>query len=276
MAKALIINDRFGEQALNFYRRFPEERVDKVISIIVEQPELIRISLDTLLQSILDNWANKRFEGPDLVLVSHGNERGLTMRLFPGHRTDSRSDCLETLMRDDTTREKASKLYLKEAQVDRLVGKMNRVRTLKLGYVEFRGCNIGLQYRNLEILRKFLGAVSVSGPDLLSTYGFVTVEIAKSNRRMEAWLSKFGKEAHVSTFPEGRFAFHNNPNSHIIQAITEALAVLPLWIKKFLNKNAPNSLEGWMRARLPVHYLTDTPPIFPQEDSYVAHLRRAK
>jgi hypothetical protein len=77
--------------------------VDTTIGIAVDSLSHIpHTSLDTTLQAIIDTLGKRRdFQGPDLVIVSYGNERGMTMRLFPGHRTDSRSTVLRTLM--DTT-----------------------------------------------------------------------------------------------------------------------------------------------------------------------------
>jgi hypothetical protein len=202
MAKGLIIHDRFGAQALRYYQRFPEEP-----GFAVQQPQQINhISLDNLLQAIIDASANKTFEGSDLVLAAHGNERGLTMRLFPAHRTDSRSDDLETLMSDDSTAEKAAKLFLREAQVDRLIDKMNQVRGLNLGCVEFRGCNIGPDLRNVSVLKGFLGAASVSGPDLPSTFGAFTTQIM-GTAQMDLWLGRH-PGSNVYGGSAGRLAFH--------------------------------------------------------------------
>jgi hypothetical protein len=277
MAKGLIIGDAYGALALNYYKRFPEEPVATNITIVVENLQLVAdMSLDTLLQAIIDAWANKSFTGSDLVLVTHGNENGLTMRLFPGHKTDSRSDVLSTLMGSGSTQSIALALSITEAQATGLIAKMNQVRTLNIGWVEFRGCTIGQRQNNLKVLKDFLNATSVSGPDLLSTFANLpTVGVIKTGSMDIFVRTHLG--THLSGLPDGRFAFFRQPaggHSDIVSANTESRLVTPEWLSKFMSNTSPGSTAGWMTVNLPVHYMRATPPIFPLEDAYLPHIQR--
>jgi hypothetical protein len=103
MAKALIIDDAYGRMALNYYQRFSSEPAGTGGSVFVDDRAVIpNTSLDATLDAILKG-GNGPLPRPDIVLVTHGNERGLTMRLFPYHRTDARTDNIKVLM-DNTCR----------------------------------------------------------------------------------------------------------------------------------------------------------------------------
>jgi hypothetical protein len=117
------------------------------------------------------------------------------MRLFPGHATDARSDNLQVLTDASPVPDKATTLIITENQAQSLVDKMNGVRDLGLGYVEFRGCTIGRDQKNLDTLKDFLGANRVGGPDELSTYAMVTPQIARDSAQFDRWLLQFGAQA---------------------------------------------------------------------------------
>src|SRR5260370_29768462 len=131
MAKGLIIDDAYGRLARAYYQRFGTEPVSPGRGIGVDSPSHIpRTSLDTTLQAIIDAFGTRRdFKGPDLVVVSHGNERGMTMRLFPGHRTDSRSAVLRTLMDASlSTAQIPKQISTTDPHVATLIDKLNQVR----------------------------------------------------------------------------------------------------------------------------------------------------
>jgi len=291
MAKGLIIDDDYGHLALRYYRLFYEEPYSKGNTIIVENPSLIRrTSLDTTLQAILDSFQAKDFEGPDILLVSHGNERGLTMRLFPGHRTDMRTDNLNTLMNSDlSTDDIAKRLFITNAQVNSLLAKMNSVRALNIGSVEFRGCRIGAMPQNLTTLRDLLGANSVSGTDVLSDYGRVDPDIVKREATMDNWLTKFAGSVLIAGLQGGRVGFKIVPHPHKadLRLVAESEDAVAQFLRWYISNNAPGHFESWMRHNLPLHYLKIVPPIVPlagqtpftgpiaaPSDDYLNHIQR--
>ncbi len=269
MAKGLIIDDAYGRLARAYYQRFGTEPVSAGIGIAVDSPSHIpRTSLDTTLQAIIDAFGTRRdFQGPDLVVVSHGNERGMTMRLFPGHRTDSRSAVLRTLMDASlSTAQIAKQIFTTEAQVATLIDKMNQVRGAGLSVVEFRGCTIGRVSENLAALKDFLGAAEVGGPDVLSTYGAVTPKIV-SSARFGRWQRLFASTAVFASMSSGRVGFRIMvvKGGSLIDMIAENNDAVAEWLRLFMSSAAPDAFENWMRLNLPVHYLQVIPPILPND-----------
>ncbi len=269
MAKGLIIDDDYGRLARAYYQRFGTEPVDATIGIAVDSPSHIpHTSLDTTLQAIIDAFGKGRdFQGPDLVIVSHGNERGMTMRLFPGHRTDSRSTVLRTLM--DTSlsiAQIAKQIFTTEAQAAALIDKMNQVRGAGLSVVEFRGCTIGRVPENLAALKDFLGAKEVGGPDVLSTYGAVTPRMVSSTQ-FDHWQRNFASTAVFASMSSGRVGFRIVvvKGGSLIDMIAENNDAIAEWLRLFMSSSAPDGFENWMRHRLPVHYLQVIPPILPND-----------
>ena len=286
MAKALIIDDAYGKIARTYYLKFPEEPVSSGLTVSVDDPELVKeMSLDRLLQAII-TW-KKGSTSKDLVLVSHGNERGLTMRLFPGHRTDSRSDVLETLMGSDSRESKAKMLSLTPQQVDSLVAKISEVQQLGISTVEFRGCNIGRVKKNLDVLKSLLGAGSVGAPDELSTFGLVKPRFSRTTKEFDKWNDAYSAKGHAFAHIN-RIIFYITPipKSHMdkIDLYVEDKSIIPEWLGAFMSNAAPKSFQNWMATLLPVHYLTVIPPILPLDgsnsftvpasQSYVGHIIR--
>lgn len=290
MAKALIIDDAYGKVAMKYYKRFPEEPVSAGSTIVVENPEHIpKTSLNTMLQAIIDAWAKPR-NGPDFVLVSHGNERGLTMRLFPGHATDSRTEVLEVLMDSTETREsKAKRLKLTPAQIDTLTGKISTVQSLGLSTVEFRGCNIGRNQKNLDVLKTLFGASGwVGAPDELSTFGTVNPRFSKTEAQFDKWVESYSAKGNSFAHAD-RVIFYITPipktHTDKIELFVEDKSILPEWLSTMMSNTAPSKFQHWMEANLPVHYLTVIPPILPLDgnnsftvpasQSYVGHIIRS-
>ncbi|WP_296700127.1 hypothetical protein [Thiocapsa sp. UBA6158] len=284
MAKALIIDDQYGKLALKYYSRFPEEPCFVDVTARVDEPELIpRTSLDTLLKAILKSWSNKSFPGPDLLLVSHGNISGLTMRLLPNHQTDSRTDVLETLLSHESDVQQATRLNLTVQQVKDLVDQIQRVQALGIGHVMFRGCTLGAANDNLGALRKLLGAKSISGPKVLSTYGVVSTVGILRTKTFDRYIAQ-RSAAHVSTFPEGRCAFVRVPGKGHQDTVVINVertgtsdtrqVIIRQWLATFMSNMTPSLFQPWMLIDLPVHYLRTTPPILPLDKNYIVHIPR--
>jgi hypothetical protein len=146
---------------------------------------------------------------------------------------------------------------------------MSAVRSLMLGSVEFRGCNIGKDTNNLTTLRDFLGAASVTGTDVLSDYGQVTPRISRTAAEFAGWLKTFGPTAAVATLPSGRIGFHSHPIPHgaALSMMAETQDAIAEWLRTFIDLLGPIQFQPWMLHRLPVHYLHLVPPILPYTDT---------
>jgi hypothetical protein len=74
MANALSLRDAFGKKAVKFYQRFPIETRKHGITLEVQEPKRFDENLDAHLDAILQ-YKDPRSE--DLILVTHGNKRGM-------------------------------------------------------------------------------------------------------------------------------------------------------------------------------------------------------
>ena len=165
-----------------YYLKFPEEPASEKVMLTVEKPQFIpTTSLDTLLSSILTTFKDKK-GGTDLVIVTHGNQFGMTMGLSHKHPKVARTDNLITLMSDEPRDKKAEKLSLLPDLVDQLIAKMDDVRKVGLGHVAFRGCTIAENIKNLITLKDFLGSATVSATKLYSTFGHGLPKYSRTRR----------------------------------------------------------------------------------------------
>lgn len=266
MAKALIINDAFGLLARDYYLKFPEEPISAKAILPVEKPTLVeQMSLDTLLAAILKTFTDKK-AGADLVIVSHGSERGMAMGLYPGHPKKANTDNLQMLMGSESRDKKAEALSLKPELVDQLISKMGAVRKIGLGHVAFRGCLIGGNPANLSTLKDFLGATVVSATSLLSTYGTGIPKYVTDKKKFDDLVKKFDKSGNIhegaarvilATTPD------KAPNTDIIMFYLESKEVMLEWLQTHVDASSTKATATAVEVNTPLHYLSYTPPILP-------------
>ena len=267
MAKALIIDDDYGHDAEPYYLKFPEEPASDKVMLTVEKPQFIpTTSLDTLLSSILTTFKDKK-AGTDLVVVTHGNQHGMTMGLFHRHPKTAHTDNLITLMSNETLDEKAEKLSLKPALVDQLIANMDAVRNVGLGHVAFRGCTIAENIRNLSTLKDFLGSATVSATKLYSTFGFGLPKYPNKKTFEKQW-ALHEKDGHrydgksrviLVTRPS------KEPLKEIIELYMEAEDVMLEWLQKHFVANTSDAVSKAVKNNVPLHYLSAKPPVLPLE-----------
>ena len=170
------------------------------------------ISLDSLLDSILVNAR----QGDDLIVVGHGREGGLSMRLVAGAPSRARAELITQLAADRPTPDPllgsmpaipaahaASVCQITEAQVGQLRAKMNRVRALTLTHVAFRACKMGMWPNVLRAYKPFFGCKLVSAPDLRDTYG--TIRPGTPTANMNQWIAGH-------SHPHRVFVYNSAPN----------------------------------------------------------------
>ncbi len=268
MAKALIIDDDYGRLAEAYYLKFPEEPASAKVTFPVEKPQFIpTTSLDTLLSSILTTFKDKK-GGTDLVVVTHGNQHGMTMGLFHRHPKTAHTDNLITLMGNESRDEKADKLSLKPDLVDQLIAKMDAVRKVGLGHVAFRGCTIAEKIRNLSTLKDFLGSATVSATKLYSTFGFGLPKYIKDKKTFEKQWALHEKDGHrydgksrviLVTRPS------KEPLKEIIELYLETEDVMLEWLKKHFVASTTSAVAKAVKNNVPLHYLSAKPPVLPLE-----------
>jgi len=268
MAKALIIDDAYGHDAEPYYLKFPEEPASAKVRFTVEKPQFIpTTSLDTLLSSILTTFKDKK-GGTDLVVITHGNQHGMTMGLFHKHPKVSHTDNLITLMSDEPRDKKAEKLSLRPDLVDQLIAKMDAVRKVGLGHVAFRGCTIAEKIRNLTTLKDFLGSDTVSATKLYSTFGFGLTKYIKDKKTFEKLWALHEKGGHRYE-GKSRVILVTRPGkealTEIIELYMEKEDVMLEWLQKHFVASTTSAVATAVKSKVPLHYLSAKPPVLPLE-----------
>jgi hypothetical protein len=266
MAKALIINDPYGQLARDYYLKFPEEPVTAKAILPVEDPTLVeRMSMDTLLASILKTFGAKK-AGDDLVIVSHGNENGMLMGLYPGHPKKAVTANLQMLMGSESRDKKADFLSLKPDLVDQLIAKMEAVRKIGLGHLAFRGCTIGGNPYNLTTLKDFFGASVVSGTGLLSTFGTGIPKYVKDKKKFDDLVKRFASSGSIYN-GSARVILAMSPGkeayTEIVYFYLESEDVMHEWLQTHVVAGTTKATATSVKVSTPLHWLTRKPPVLP-------------
>lgn len=261
MAKALIISDDYGQLARAYYLKFPEEPASAKTILPVEDPTLVgQMSMDTLLTAILKD----KKAGSDLVIVSHGNENGMAMGLYPGHPKKAVSDNLQVLM--GSGGKKADLLSLKPEKVDQLIDKMKDVRKIGLGHIAFRGCSIGAKTHNLSTLKDFLGASVVSGTALLSTYGTGMPKYEKNKKKFDDLVKRFENSGRIYD-GSARVILATSPGKEALTEIIffylESEEVMLEWLQTHVVARSTKATATTVKVSTPLHWLSFKPPVLP-------------
>lgn len=275
MAKAFIIDDEFGTYAHAYYALIPDEPITKAASLSVASRTTIpKTSLKTLLATIKANAT----AGDDLIIVSHGNQNGMIMKLNPDakHSVAAISARLNTLTGTENSADKAKQLGISEDQVNELLSLITDCQGIKLGHVAFRGCSIGINKNNLEILRDVLGAKEVSGTDMFSTYGVTSKpSVATKAGDFEGWKKSFGKNSDLWADKVMFYSVDLADEKTKIGLYVRDKNDLAEWLKVNFLPSRKSTFEHFMEVAIPVHYLDDAAPILPQNSDYSAHIYKA-
>ena len=136
-------------------------------------------TLETLLNAINGAGSN------EIVVVAHGyrNGSGLYLPLVSGASTEERTSRGRTTKRnlsrlirlsastDTISREELQRIGINRQAALRLIRLMQRVRTLQLNLLEFRGCNLGRDQDSLRTFASFFGVRRIGAPNLHSFFG---------------------------------------------------------------------------------------------------------
>ena len=271
MAKALIIDDEFGKLANAYYGLIPNEPLTATTSLTVDSRTTIpKTSLKTLLSTI----KGQAKAGDDLIIVSHGNQNGMIMKLNPDAKNSHAAITarLNTLTGTESAADKAKQLGLSEDQVKELLSLIADVQSINLGHVAFRGCSIGINTNNLSTLRDVLGAKVVSGTDMLSTYGATPKPwIEVKSGEFDKWKTSYGKNSNLWSDKVMFYSVDTKDHTTRIGLFVRDKNDLGEWLKVMFLPSRKNTFENFMQVSIPVHYLDDSKPILPQESDYGAH-----
>jgi hypothetical protein len=284
MAVALI-NPAVHPAAFPYFTRHPLEPIPNNKFVTVEtirelrdtvktkgQITLLQLTnLTTLLRAILGNAE----AGGDLVVVMHGNEMGLFVRIASGVGFNVAAmrplvSALEGRADDDTTH-KLLKLTLNDWMS--LKAQLLRMQALELNRVDFRACVVGKDPDVMYYLQKIFNCAVCCAPKAHDFYGLMGLGTPTNDPRVwERWLASH-PGANVQTFPSGRFAHHHtiSDNSIRLDAMTDSQEAAAAWVTRNLPSGHYRGGDIWF------HGLTDkkSPLIFAGDPRYRDHLVEA-
>lgn len=146
------------------------------------------------LQSLLEAVLKTAKKGGDVMIVCHGNDRGLLITIGRGKQGSAMlmTDSLGILERVRVGRisdtEAAATLFLDAAGFKKLKDLMTKLRTLNLNRVDIRACNCGAKKDTLEMLHAFFNCQTLCAPDLYDSYGSIAPVVTKDAKTWNKWM----------------------------------------------------------------------------------------
>lgn len=187
--RALIDSDAYFNFVRDYYRMFSHDTDFSGSNILIEPAKIARFStrsVDVLLRELIRHGRNQE---KDFVIVTHGNQNGLPIRIKSTNPAtlqhtimDALSDCLSNDQVAQASGRQTALLYqaggqrvfANTAELDALLALLRQVRQLRLRHLEFRGCNLGAG-RGLRAIHKLLGANYTAAPTVRHVaYSFPT------------------------------------------------------------------------------------------------------
>jgi hypothetical protein len=262
---AILICDNKGQPyAKPYYEVFKTEPVSAGVSITIGKiVPMDAWHFPALLSAIQKNCT----EDKDLLIAGHGTSQGLSIPLVPGKKkTAAQFQQLTVLAGKDTTENKAKICKITEPEVKQILALRVNVMKLKLGRIEFRACNMGDSTVTLAAYKDFLGAGTVGAPDMLDFFGSIVPGKPNNDSKFwENWL-KTHQGARIYKMQSGRVALYRLlRGSYLI----ESENAMKEWIKAYL----PATTGQVSIQEFPVHALVNSQFIFPNESSFVSHIK---
>ncbi|MBX3501335.1 MAG: hypothetical protein KF889_17995 [Alphaproteobacteria bacterium] len=284
MAVALI-NPAVHPAAIPYFTRYPLEPIPNNKFVTIEKFGELRdtvvvkgkattsnlTNLTTLLKAILD----KAKAGGDVVIVMHGNDAGLFVRIASGIGFNAAAMRalvmgLEGRTEDDVTHKL---LKLTPADWSSLKDQMLKMQALELNRVDLRACVVGKEPDVMWYLQKIFNCAVCCAPKAYDFYGLMDLgSPTKDAKVWEKWLASH-PGANVQTFSSGRFAYHHtiSENSIKVEALTDSQEAATGWVTRNLPKGNYSGGAIWF------HGLTDkkSPLIFAGDPRYRDYLVEA-
>jgi hypothetical protein len=277
MAVALI-NTAAHPAAVPYFTQYPLEPIPnkKFVTIdkVGELVDKVKVhghetasqltNLTTLLTAIL----GKAKAGGDLVIVMHGNDAGLFIRIatgigfnLPAMRALDMG--LGGRAEDDETQKL---LHLTPNEWTSLKAQMLKMQALGLNRVDLRACVVGSDPDVMWYLQRIFNCAVCCAPKLYDFYGLMDLGApTKDPKVWEKWSASHPR-ANIQTFPSGRFAFDHtiSENSIKVQAMTDSQEAAAEWVARNLPKGTYSS------GPIFFHGLTDkkSPLIFAGDPRY--------
>ena len=211
----------------------------------------------------LDEWlaaiAGGASSGGNVVLVCHGNTRGLT--LYIG---DKKQDVhLELQAADAIRRNQAGKesdedtaqiLKMKPDAYAKLKAQIEKVQALGLNRVDARSCNIGQNADAMSAMQQFFNCSTFCSPKILDSFGAIGYgKFVTDPATFDKWVKDHAGAEVVGASPN-RFGFYQNLSKGVA---SEAMAELAKGVKAWADLKMPAGGNFTGNNQLFYHALTD-------------------
>jgi len=211
----------------------------------------------------LDEWlaaiAGGASSGGNVVLVGHGNSRGL--KLYIGdkqqdvHLEREAADAIRlnqtgTASDEDT----AQILKMKADAYGKLKGQIKKVQALGLNRVDARACNIGQDADAMSAMQQFFNCSTFCAPKILDSFGAIVYgKFVTDPATFDKWV-KDHAGAEVAGASPNRFGFYQNLSKGVA---SEAIAESAKGVKAWADSKMPAGGNFTGSNQLFYHALTD-------------------
>lgn len=258
--RALIDNGQYFDRIMYFYRMFSYDRAYNGLDILIEPAKISRISTQSIDGLLCALRQYGRQGEKSFLIATHGNPRGLPIRVRFGNVATLNADLMDALSnalsssprtwqegRDFAMsyqdRAGGSRVFQNQQQLDNLLTLIQDIRQQRLEHLEFRGCNIGAGPA-LQALHRLLGAQITAAP----TAKFLWARLSTARQRAIS-AERFARL--VARLPPGRRTFSraqcyggSSPDNDIVVALGIGRDSIQL-----IARDGP-SIKGWTQAYL--------------------------
>jgi hypothetical protein len=211
----------------------------------------------------LDEWltaiAKEAPSGGDIVLVCHGNTRGL--KLYIGekgqdvHLEFEAADAIRLNLEGKSTDEDTAQiLKMKPDAYSKLKGQIQKVQALGLDRVDARACNIGQDAVAMSAMQQFFNCNTFCSPKILDSFGVIIYGSFVTNpAAFDKWVSNHAG-AEVAGSSPNRFGFFQNLSKGVA---SESIAESAKGAKDWADSKMPPGANFTGKNQLFYHALTD-------------------
>lgn len=255
MSSPVFIDPSSHPSASSYYRLFPIEPLAEGGFLQIGTVTTINmLSLETICTEILQKFK----ETQALVIVSHGNDMGLALRLSrrstAGLQRLVGLDVLVNLIKGKITSDEAKKIlrFKSDQSFSRFFNRLSQFRQKQIDRVELRACDTGSNLSTMRSLKTVFGCKKITAPKILNVFGTINPGSPTNSERKWSNFKRNNPKAAIEihgTAPH-RFgtAIRMFGAQLQIKAITESWPAAQLWASSKLvpgnYKNGPLPYQG--------------------------------
>jgi len=275
----VIIDPTLASAAGPYYTLFPVEPTRSAspsdwIQTDAKQARPKTQTLNEWLKLIADNATS----GGNLLMVGHGNDRGL--HLYVGDTANGiflEAEILDAIrfnMEGKRTDDSAQDtLKMKPAQFKELKALVSKVQALGLDRIDARACNTGQNAVTMSQLQVFFNCNTFCAPKLLDSFGEINYGRINSDPGYWTQWLKDHKNITIKGVPPDRFALSQNFSGGVKpEALAESKKAITDWADAYLPPSSVFTADSPLRY----HGLTNLKTlIFAGEAGFRAQLAEA-